>query len=65
MDNWRDKEATQATVRNLIYDRLYDEDTGLPYPEFDEDDIDALMEEFFRHVWAHYPSAEENVYTEG
>ena len=65
MDNWRDKEATQAAVRNLIHDRLYDEETGLPYPEFDEDDIDALTEEFFRHVFVHYPSAEENVYTEG
>ena len=65
MDNWRDKEATQAAVRNLIHDRLYDEQTGLPYPEFDEDDIDALTEELFRHVFVRYPSAEVNVYSEG
>ncbi|MBX3058392.1 MAG: type I restriction endonuclease subunit R [Anaerolineae bacterium] len=56
MDNWRDKEATQAAVRTLIHDALYNEETGLPYPEFGEDDIDVLTDAFFKHVFVRYPS---------
>ncbi len=62
MDNWRDKAATQAAVRTLIHDTLYDDSTGLPYPEFDVDDINTLTDEFFKHVFERYPSGDESVY---
>lgn len=65
IDNWTAKNETKATVRNFIHDFLYDEKTGLPSPEFDETDIDALTEAFFKHVLTQYPSAEENVYNGG
>lgn len=63
IDNWRDKDTTQAAVRNLIHDTLYDEETGLPYPEFDHDDIETLTQEFFRQVYKKFPSATESVYS--
>jgi type I restriction enzyme R subunit len=62
MDNWRDKGATQAAVRTLIHDTLYDEEMGLPYPEFDVDDINSLTDAFFKHVFERYPSGMESIY---
>ena len=63
VDNWRAKTATQAQVRAMIYDYLYDEQTGLPLDAYTPEDVKTLAEELFQHVYVQYPDAVENVYS--
>jgi len=37
--NWRDKEATRDAVKQQIFDFLYDEKTGLPVDDYNDDEI--------------------------
>ena len=62
VDNWRAKATTQAQVRSLIFDYLYDEQTGLPVDAYSPEDVQTLAEELFKHVYVQYPDAVENVY---
>lgn len=56
VDRWRDKQATRDAVRMAIHDFLYDEYTGLPANQYTDDDVGALSEDVFRHVFMQYPS---------
>jgi type I restriction enzyme R subunit len=53
--HWRDKQATRDAVRGEIYDYLYDDRTGLPAEQYDEDEVEELAENVFRHVFIRYP----------
>lgn len=55
VDHWRDKESTRDAVRQTIYDFLYADETGLPADSYSENDVEALSEEVFRHVFVRYP----------
>lgn len=63
LDDWRAKEQTQARVRTLIYDFLYDDKTGLP-EEFAPEEIEALSNVVFLHVYTQYRSSEDHPYQE-
>jgi type I restriction enzyme R subunit len=63
VDNWRAKTATQAQVRAMIYNYLYDEQTGLPLDAYTPEDVKTLAKELFQHVYMQYPDAVENVYS--
>ncbi|MCC5847838.1 MAG: type I restriction endonuclease subunit R [Verrucomicrobia bacterium] len=56
VDHWTDKEATRDAVRQTIHDFLWDEQTGLPDPDYDETDIESRAAEVFRHVFRVYPT---------
>lgn len=63
VDNWRAKVTTQAQVRTLIFNYLYDDETGLPADVYSPEDVQTLADELFKHVYVQYPDARENVYT--
>ncbi len=50
LDNWTEKRQTQAQVRQLIYDYLWDEKTGLPVDAYSEDEVEALAGVVYLHV---------------
>ncbi len=54
MDHWTEKESTRDAVRQAIHDYLYDENTGLPYPTYSDDEIQAHTESVFLHVVRNY-----------
>jgi type I restriction enzyme R subunit len=60
--DWREKEAGRDAVRSTIHDFLYNEQTGLPPPFYDESDIDKITGEVFRHVLRAYPSVPSPLY---
>ena len=62
IDNWRDKEATQAEVRAYIYDYLYDDRTGLPVDVYSEDEVQERAVMVFQHVYMQYPDAVHSAY---
>lgn len=62
IDNWRDKEATQAEVRAYIYDYLYDDRTGLPVDVYSEHEVQERAVMVFQHVYMQYPDAEHSAY---
>lgn len=62
MSNWQAKEANRDAVRVVIHDYLYADATGLSVDAYDEDDIDALAGDVFRHVWRAYPTLPSPVY---
>ncbi len=47
MADWKANQATRAQVKTEIYNFLYDENTGLPDPAYNEDEIQAKTEEVF------------------
>lgn len=64
VDNWRAKDTTKAQIRSLIFNYLYDEQTGLPVDVYSPEDVNTLAEELFKHVYVQYPDAVENVYNQ-
>ena len=60
--NWRDKEATRDAVKQQIYDFLYDEKTGLPVDDYNDDEIRNLTENVFWHVYRAYPTVPSPIY---
>ncbi len=61
LHDWRSMANTQAMVKTLIHDFLYDEKTGLP-EEFEPDEIEALSNVVFLHVHSQYRSATDHRY---
>ena len=53
MENWRGTSATRAQVEILIRNHLYSDKTGLPVDEFENDDVDKLINVVFLHVYQH------------
>jgi len=62
VDNWRIKTTTQAQVQALIFNFLYDDETGLPVDIYSDEEVKTLAEELFRHVYVVFPDAVANVY---
>ncbi|MCD9046317.1 hypothetical protein [Luteimonas sp. MHLX1A] len=46
----------------VIHDYLYADATGLPVDAYEEDDIETLTDDVFRHVWRAYPTLPSPVY---
>jgi type I restriction enzyme R subunit len=61
LHDWRSMGQTQAIVKTLIHDFLYDEKTGLP-EEFEPEEIEALSNVVFLHVHSQYRSATDHPY---
>jgi len=51
---WRANESTQAQVRNLIKDFLWDGNTGLPAAYIPEE-IEALTGDVYRYIYIQFP----------
>jgi len=60
--NWKSKESTRDAVKQKIYDYLYDEKTGLPVGDYDDDEIKLLSEKVFVHVYRAYPTVPSPIY---
>ena len=55
VENWQQKESTRDAVKQQIYDFLYDERTGLPVEDYEEEEIADITERVFMHVYRVYP----------
>ena len=64
LDHWKDKRQTQAQVRQLIYDYLYSEETGLPVDAYTDDEGKELAEVVYLHVYEQYETAANSVYSD-
>jgi type I restriction enzyme, R subunit len=64
LDHWREKRQTQAQVRQLIYNHLYDESTGLPEETYTDDEVASLAEVVYLHVYQRYESDSQSVYAQ-
>ncbi|MFD2644133.1 type I restriction endonuclease subunit R [Pseudomonas japonica] len=62
VENWREKESTRDAVKQKIYDFLWDDSTGLPVNDYNEDEIKVLAENVFRHVYRAYPTVPSPIY---
>ena len=61
MDHWTDKQGTRDSVKQRIYDYLYDEKTGLP-ESFRPEEIEDLSQKVFLHFIRAYPKVPSPVY---
>ena len=62
VDHWRDKESTRDAVRLIIRDYLWSDETGLPVDSYSEDEVQAVSEEVYRHVFRAYPTVPSPYY---
>lgn len=62
LTDWSDKETTRAQVKTLIYNYLYDENTGLPEKDYTDTDIEELSNVVYLHVYQQYRSGQDNPY---
>ena len=60
--NWRQKESTRDAVKQQIFDFLYDDRTGLPVDDYEDEEISVLTEKVFLHVYRAYPSVPSPIY---
>ncbi|MFS0514832.1 type I restriction endonuclease subunit R [Nostoc sp. UIC 10607] len=63
LENWKEKQTTQAQVKTFIYNYLYSDDTGLPVDAYDDTEVTDLSNVVFLHVYQQYESAQRNPYT--
>jgi type I restriction enzyme R subunit len=59
--NWRDRESSRDTVKQQIFDFLYDDRTGLPNG-YDDDAIQTLAENTYWHIYRAYPTVPSPIY---
>jgi len=57
-----DKDATKAEMRTFIKDFLYDDNTGLPAPEYTLEDIDKKAEMVYTYLYQQYFNEWRNIY---
>lgn len=62
IDDWQATTGNHDAVRVTIHNYLYEESTGLPVENYDEDEINALTDDLYRHVWRAYPTLPSPVY---
>lgn len=60
--NWQQKESTRDAVKQQIFDFLYDERTGLPVEQYEEDEISDITERVFLHIYRAYPELPSPIY---
>lgn len=63
IEQWREKEATRDDLHVAIRNFLWDDRTGLPETSYGEDEIMALADAVYRHVFRAYPSLPSPYYT--
>jgi len=51
LESWQNKESTQAQVRQLISNILYDEIAGLPINDYEEKEIEEYTNVIYLHVF--------------
>ncbi len=56
IDNWREKESTRDAVRQSIRDFLWNDTTGLPVAQYTENEVYAIADEVYHHVYRVYPT---------
>ena len=61
LDHWKEKRQTQAQVKTLIRNYLWDESTGLP-ETYEDNEILELAEVIYLHVYEQYETAANNIY---
>jgi type I restriction enzyme, R subunit len=59
---WRDREATRDSVRVVIHNFLYNEDTGLPADYYSDEEVTMKSEEVFVHVYRAYSTVPSPYY---
>jgi type I restriction enzyme, R subunit len=59
---WRDREATRDSVRVVIHNFLYNEDTGLPADYYSDEEVTMKSEDVFVHVYRAYPTVPSPYY---
>ena len=64
LDNWRDKETTQAQIETFVYNYLYSEETGLPLEAYEESEIQPLAKVVFLHIYQQYASSVQSPYSD-
>ncbi|MFM4887190.1 type I restriction enzyme endonuclease domain-containing protein, partial [Aeromonas veronii] len=62
VSNWQQKESTRDAVKQQIFDFLYDENTGLPVEQYEENEISEITERVFLHIYRAYPRVPSPVY---
>ncbi len=62
IQNWTERETTRDSVKQGIYDFLYDDKTGLPVDSYEEEEISVLTESLFNHVYRAYPRLPSPLY---
>lgn len=62
VQDWREKEATRASVRAFIHDYLWNEKTGLPPDSYSPGDVEAKSNIVFLHIFRQYADAQHNAY---
>ncbi|ELC5573003.1 type I restriction endonuclease subunit R [Salmonella enterica] len=60
--NWQQKESTRDAVKQQIFDFLYDERTGLPVEQYEENEISDITERVFLHIYRAYPELPSPIY---
>ncbi len=60
--DWREREATRASVRSFIHDFLWNESTGLPADTYTPNEVDVKAELVFNHVYRQYLDSWNSVY---
>ncbi|MEO5369290.1 MAG: DUF3387 domain-containing protein [Magnetococcus sp. DMHC-1] len=55
--DWRERQASRDTVRMSIHDFLYADDTGLSVDIYAEEEVEAMTERVFRHVFQSMPES--------
>lgn len=61
-ENWQQKESTRDAIKQQVYDFLYDERTGLPVDDYEEEEIAEISEKVFLHLYRAYPKLPSPIY---
>ena len=62
LDHWKDKRQTRAIVETLIKDYLWDPEKGLPEDAYSIEEVEALAQVVYLHVYEQYETVVDNVY---
>jgi type I restriction enzyme R subunit len=62
LENWQTKESTKSEIEQLIHNYLYEEETGLPLEDYNDDEIKEYSNVVYLHVFRQYGKAERSPY---
>ena len=65
ISRWREKEATRDAVRAAAGNFLRDEETGLPSPRYNDEEVKTRVADVYRHVLRVYPELPSPYYEGG
>ncbi|MFN5515566.1 MAG: hypothetical protein ACK5CA_12705 [Cyanobacteriota bacterium] len=64
IDNWREKEAVQSTIKVEIFKYLYNEQIGLPVDSYTEEEVQEKSNLLFLHIFEKYPCLPFSAYSQ-